>query len=401
MMRLVTLVMLLAVLCLPMSASAAEWPRFLGPNGDGISPETGINKNWAQRPPKVLWRTPMSDKGFAGPAVADGVLYIIDHTGHKDIVRAIDVQTGKDLWQFTYEDTSRENYGFARSTPLVSEGKVYTLSRLGLVHCLDPKSGRVLWQRDIIKDFKGKRPDWDLAGSPVLDGEKLILVAGGRDATVVALNKDTGQTIWTGGGTHEPGYATPVVATIGGTKQYVVFTAKHLIGVDAATGALLWKFPWETRYNVNAATPIVSGDTIFITSSYQTGCALLQLTKRGVRQVWRSKDVQSHFSTGLLVDGFLYSTSDPGRLVCLELSSGKVAWARRGFEKGGLVGVDGTAIVCDGKTGDVVMVQLSPTRYQELGRIKPLGGQSWTAPVVAEGKLFIRNREALVCLDLE
>jgi len=383
------------------SANPLDWPKWRGPNGDGISPETGINKNWAETPPKVLWKVDLGDDGFAGPSVADGMLFIIDHRGGNDVVRAIDIDTGKDIWQFTYPDASKSNYGFSRSTPVYDEGRLYAFSRLGKIHCLDAKTGRKLWTRDVIADFKCRRPGWDMAMSPLIDGDQLILCTGAANATVVALNKLTGKTIWQGGGSDKPGYASPVVATIDGTRQYVVFTGVSLIGVDAGDGKLLWSLPWKTSYDVNAPTPIVTDEGIFITSGYKHGCALVKVAGGRARIVWQNKVIQSHFSTPVLIDGYIYGTTDPGRLVCLELATGKVIWSQKGFQKGGLVGVDGTIIVVDGAKGDVVMVKLTREGYRELGRFKPLGGQSWTAPIVAQGKLFVRNKGALVAIALK
>lgn len=399
--KVMSLAVTAVLLCASASVLAADWPRWRGPNKDGISPVKGINKAWARKEPKMLWKVPMGDDGFACPSVADGKVFIIDHEGANDIVRAIDLAAGEDVWRFSYPDTSKANYGFARATPVTDDGKVYTLSRLGLLHCLEAKTGKKVWARDIIADFRGRRPSWDLAMSPLIDGDKLITCTGGDNAAVVALDKKTGKTIWQGGGSDTPGYATPVVATIGGKKQYVLFTAYNLIGVDADNGELLWQVPWKTRYDVNAATPIVSGDTVFITSGYKHGCALVKVSGRSARIVWQSKDIQSHFNSPILVNGYIYGTSDPGRLVCLELATGKVQWSQRGFEKGGIVGVDGTIIAVDGRNGDVAVIRMSPESYQELGRIRPLGGQSWTPPIVADGKLIIRNRSALACLNLK
>ena len=173
---------------------AADWPQFRGPRHDGISPEKGIRKSW--RPaPKQLWKVAMTDNGYSGPAVAGGRVYIIDHQGKNDIVRALNLRTGKEIWRFSYPDAERDNYGFARATPTVSDGKVYTLSRTGMLHCLDAASGKKRWGLNIITTFSGKPGQWDLGASPFIDGNKLIVVPGGAKATVVALNKETGKPI--------------------------------------------------------------------------------------------------------------------------------------------------------------------------------------------------------------
>lgn len=379
---------------------AGDWPNFLGPNRDSISTETGLNKNWNSQPPRELWRVPMSDDGYAGPSVANGKVFIINHEGDKDIVRAIDLKTGKDVWTHTYADSAKANYGFARATPTVDGGKVYTVSRFGIVNCLDEKTGKPVWTKDVVKEFKGEVPRWEMAWSPFIDGDKLVVQPGGSGAAVAALNKNTGATIWKGGGSDAPGYATPALATLAGKKQYLVFTGKHLIGVDAANGNLLWQVRWETKYDVNAATPLVVGpNKVFISSNYGHGCAMITVTGNNASIAWESKALQCHFNSPILFGNHIYGIS--GDLACLNPQTGKALWKQSGFEKGGLVIVDGVIIAVDGAKGDVVMAEAKPGAYRELGRIKPLGGQSWTAPIIADGKLIIRNKNALACFALK
>lgn len=392
---------------------AADWPHFGGPSSDGHAPDTGLPAAWGTRVPRIRWSVALTDDGYAGPAVAGGRVFLIDHRGNQDIVRALDANTGREVWRYVYADTKTRVWGYARTTPTVVGDSVYTLSRLGLACCFAARTGKLRWSRDIIKDFHGVRPQWDLSASPLVDGDRLILCPGGKNAAVVALDRRTGRTIWAGGGSDFPGYATPVVATIGGTRQYVVFAGSSLIGVEASSGKLLWSLPWTTRlepavdtpnarahFNANAATPLISGDTVFITTGYGHGCALVKITRNRARIVWESKALQSQYSTPVLHDGYVYGTSDPGYLTCLALRTGAVQWRQRGFEKGGLVAVDGKLIVMDGRTGEVVLVRITPTAYQELGRMTPLGGESRTAPIVTDGRLLVRNRKALACLDL-
>jgi outer membrane protein assembly factor BamB len=399
------LMMLVMLTMLP--AFAADWPRFFGPNANGISPETGIAKDWGAHPPRERWRVALTDDGYAAPAVADGKVFIVDHEKvdgkftNRDIVRALDFNTGKEVWQFAYEDTHRHDYGFYRSTPAYDQGRLYTLSRMGWLICFNAKTGEPLWHRNIIADFRGQLPGWQMSISPFIDGEKLIICPGGESAAVVALNKVNGEVIWHSGPKGVPGYATPVAATINGVQQYVIFAGEQLMGFAAQDGAPLWSVPWKTAHNVNAAMPLVIGNTVFITSNYGRGCGLVQVNGNQAAILWEKKDIQSHFSSPILYQGNIYSTSDPGFLVCMNPADGSVRWKQRGFEKGALVAVDGVMLVLDGANGDLAMVKLSPESYQELGRIKPLGGQSWTAPIVANGHVLVRNRSALVCLSLK
>lgn len=379
---------------------ATDWPQFLGPSRNGMSAERGLNLKWNAKAPAMRWKVAMGDNGFAGPAVAGGKLYIIDHKGTNDIVRALDATTGKARWSFTYKDADRDNYGFSRATPTVSGGKVYTISRLGLVSCLDANTGKKVWQRNLIADFRGQRPGWDYSMSVLIDGKKAIVCPGGPNAAVAALDKDTGKTLWQGGGSDAPSYATPVVATLNGKRQYVIFNVAGVMGVDAANGARIWQFPWRTGCDVNAASPLVIGNTVFITSGYNHGCALIEVNGRTAKAKWQNREIQSHFSSPIVAGGYIYCTSDPGKLVCLDLKTGAVRWQQRGFEKGGLMAATGMLLVMDGRNGDLALVRMSPAKYEEMGRIKPLGGQSWTAPIIANGRLYIRNTRTLACLDL-
>jgi outer membrane protein assembly factor BamB len=383
------------------AARAADWPQYRGPAADGTAPDTGINKDWKTKAPKELWRIPLGDNGYAGPAIAGGKLFIIDHAGSKDVVRAVDIKTGKDAWSFPYEAPSQADYGNARSTPAVEGGKVYTLSRTGILNCLDAEKGAKVWTRNLRIDFKGVAGAWEYAASPIVDGGNLIVLPGGPNASVVALDKNTGKDVWQGGGSDKAGYSTPVVATIGGKKQYVVFTGVALIGVDAAKGALLWSFPWKTAHDVNAAMPVVMGDTVLITSGYGHGCALVSVKGDKAEKVWENTLLQAHFNSPVLNGGFIYGIGDPGKLICFDPKTGAPKWQQPGFEKGGVAVVDGVLIAISGGKGDVVMVKLNSEKYEELGRITPLGGQSWTMPVIADGKLYIRNTKELVCLELK
>jgi len=381
---------------------AADWPAFRGPYASGISPETGINKSWKQHPPKMLWKINMRDDGFAGPCVSNGLMIVIDHRGDDDRVRAINTSSGKGMWQFKYSEPGGSNYGFSRSTPTVSAGKVYVASRFGKIFCLSFSNGKKLWERDLAASYGGGKPNWDYAWSPLVDGNKVIVLPGGPNAGVVALDASSGKTLWQGGGNDKSGYATPVKATINGKAQYVVFTASNLIGVDAGNGHILWGGSWKTNFDVNAATPIVIGNSVFITSGYGTGCARVGISKSGRASfIWKNKEIQSHFNTPVASKGYIYGTTDPGDLVCLDAATGRAQWRQPGFEKGGVCAVDGTIIAINGADGDVVMLSMSPSKFQELGRMKPLGGQSWTAPIVADGKLIVRNKTTVACFSLK
>ncbi len=398
-MRTTRLLAIIACAGFAATAFAADWPYWRGPDKNGIAPDTGINKDWQARPPEVLWQVEMHDDGYAGPSVADGKVFIIDHHGSEDVVRAIDLETGEDVWQTSYEDLTKHNYGYSRATPVYEDGRLFTISFLGKVACIDAQNGNIIWGCDMRRRFGGRVPTWGYAMSALIDGDRVIVVPGGPQACVAALDRETGETIWAGGGGDIPGYATPVKSTIQGVEQYVVFNGKALIGVRTSDGQLLWRVPWETKYDVNAATPIVSGDHIYITSNYKSGCAVVAVTPEGPELLWRNKNMQSHFNSSVFYKGYMFGPSNPN-LVCLDPRTGEVMWRQRGFERGGCVAVDDVILAVSGTSGAVAMIEPTAEGYRELGRITPLGGQSWTPPIIADGKLIIRNKQALACVDL-
>ncbi|MBM3501632.1 MAG: hypothetical protein FJX74_23510 [Armatimonadetes bacterium] len=342
----------------------------------------------------------MNDDGYAGPSAATGKVFIIDHQGQEDVVRALDFASGKDLWAFRYPDPGGANYGYARATPCFDDGRLYTLGRAGQLVCLNAADGRLLWAKSLQRDFGGQLPTWQYAMSPIIDGDRVVVVPGGRNGTVAVLDKLTGNAIWTGGGSFPAGYAAPVVATINDVKQYVVFAGTALIGVRADNGQLLWQVPWATQHGVNAALPIIDGNFVFASSGYGFGCGVIEVLANGAQAVWGGKSMQAHFSSPVYYKQHIFGTTDPGDLVCLEGQEGRALWRQPGFEKGGIVIVDDAIIALGGGDGTLVMAAAATDAYRELGRLRPLGGQSWTAPIVADGKLLIRNKATLACLDL-
>lgn len=375
-MRSLFVVLLLALFAAPLFAASTDWPTFRGASRDGISAERGINKNWKAKPPKELWRIQLGDNGFAGPAVAAGKLFIIDKQGDEDVVRAVDLATGKDAWTFRYADSYKPDqvdWGRGRSTPTYENGKLYTLGASGMLHCLDAEKGTKIWAVDIKGTYDGKWQEWwGYTPAPMIDGEKLIVAPGGKGASLVALDKATGKELWKGGGDEQAGYATPVIATIEGKKQYVTMTGFSVMGVDASNGAVLWKFPWTTSYKVNSCDPIVIGNSVFVTSGYGYGCALLTIAGGKATAAWRNKVIKAQFNTPVLVGQHIYGVNGQaggkGELVCLDPKTGNAVWQQGDFECGGVIAVDGTLIAIRGKTGEVVQVVALRTATRNSAR---------------------------------
>jgi outer membrane protein assembly factor BamB len=388
-----------AALPLRHEATAADWPRWRGPKGDGISEERDWSPAQLLPAPKVLWKTNVG-AGYSACTTSGTFLFTMGNDGKQDTVWCLDAATGAEVWRFSY-DCGAGSYAGPRAAPVVDGGLLYTLSREGHLFCLDARSGAVKWQKNLQSDFKANNIGWGFSGSPCVDGRLLLINAGVRG---VALDKATGAVVWStapGAG----GYATPVPYTAaGGRRCAVVFGQKKVYGVDLKDGAELWSHPWETAHDVNAADPIVLGNKVFISSGYNKGCALLAVgTGAGVRVEWQSAVVRSHFSSPVLLDGYLYGidgNAGKGDLVCIEFRTGTEKWRHNsGF--GSLVAADGKLIVLN-EAGDLLVARATPAAFEGLASAKGvLGRTCWTMPVLGGGRLYLRNDKGdLVCLDL-
>ena len=384
------------------AAQAGDWPGFRGPNADGISPERGINKDWNQKTPRILWKVALTDNGNAAPAVANGQLYIVDHQGAEDSVRALDAATGKDLWHFNYPDADTNRYGFTVNTPLVVGDKLYVYSRKGKIHCLNAARGELLWNRDLASEYPGPPPPWGFCMSPVVDNQTLLLGVSGSSVGMVALDKETGKTIWEAGDL-KVSYASPVVATLHGSKQYLVFGVEALYSLDPANGKTLWQLPWPTKFGgKKGPTPVLVGNRIFIATTEGGETGMIDLSSGTPVVIWKHKEIQDHFTTPIFYHGCLFGSSDPKFLACLDPATGKIFWKQETGQYTSVLGVDDTVIALSGKTGELFMIDATTApNYLELGRCTPLGGTSWVAPILANGHLYIRNQKELACVDLK
>ena len=392
-----------AVLC-----PANEWSQFRGPHGNGTSADGAINRDWKARPPALLWSFPLGDEGWSNPAVDQGHVFVMDHeggNGGRDVARSLDLKTGRVLWSAPIDGPSVNTYGFTGPTPAVDGGKLYCVSRQLQLSCLDAATGKELWKRDLARDFSARKVDSQLGwtASPLVDGQQVIVVPGGADASVVALDKTTGETRWKAPGGN-PGFASPIIYGEGAARQVVVFNGEGLIGFNPGDGQRLWTQPWHTPLNQNSATPIVVGKRIFITSAWKVGSGLVDITDNKPAVIWTTKEFQARFSSPVQVNGFIYGISEPqppGLLVCLDAATGETKWKQPGFEFGSIVAVGGTLIVVNGKTGDIIAVEATGAGYKELGRVKQDPPTSaWNTPIVVDGKLLVRNKKALLCMDV-
>lgn len=402
-MKPIALATALAVAQVPASIIATDWPRYRGNHFNGISQEKGWFGTWPGGQPKSLWKANVGT-GFSSVAVAAGRVYTMGNAGKQDVVYCFDAATGRETWRHSYaQDLDPKYYeGGPGSTPTVDGDRVYTVGRHGAVFCLEAASGKVVWQANLHKQHGCEIPDWGFNGSAHIEGSLVIYNAGLHG---IALNKATGEKVWASG-KEASGYGTPVPFTHQGRTALAMFAAKGVVAIDPASGKTLWKHPWKTDYDVNAADPVISGHHMYVSSGYGTGGAMVDLSSGSPRQVWFNKDVRAQMAAPVIIDGRIYAIDGQGgdrnsHLRCLDLATGKVLWSSPDAATGNLTAADGKLIWLTGN-GEVVIVEARADAYRELARAQVNGGKHWTAPVLANGRLYVRNSKGdLVCLDLK
>ena len=397
---------LLAALALSVPHTpAADWPQWRGPNRNGISAETGIRTNWPAAGPEILWRA-LVGTGFSSISISQGRVYTMGNTANRDTIWCFDATTGKPIWQHSYTSQLDPRYyeGGPGSTPTVDirggaePARVYTIGKWGDVFCLDAAKGTVLWQRDLRQD--GIKPnEWGFAGSPLVYGELVILNAG--DAGM-ALDRNTGRTVWSGG-TNATGYSSPTLCKAGGQESLLMFAVKHFVALEPKTGRELWRLTWETGYDINAPDPVLFGDRILI-STYSRGCALLAVKDGKPVAVYENKSLNNHLSPGILLGEHLYAFNGEAKHTtdfrCFHLPSGELKWTRNNPAFGSLILADGKLIILSEK-GELLLAEPSPAEFKPLARAQVLGGLCWVPPALANGRLYVRNAKGdLVCLGL-
>jgi outer membrane protein assembly factor BamB len=395
--------------------AASDWPQFLGPHRDGVYAGRALATSWPKDGPRAVWRKQVGS-GFAGPVVAAGRLILFHRVGNQEVVEALEASTGKPQWRFAYPTAYRDDFGFdegPRSVPVVANGRVYTFGAEGHLHALDLATGKTVWSEDTMRRFKVRKGFFGAAGSPLVEDGRVLVNVGGtsgdKDAGIVAFNADTGAVLWTATN-HEASYSSPVGATLGGKRRVLFFTRQGLVGLDPAGGAVLFQKPWRSRSqaSVNAATPLVIGDLVFVSASYETGAALLRVQNDRLSEVWSSDDVMSnHYATSVYRDGFLYGFH--GRqefnpsFRAVALATGKVQWGVDRFHAG-TVTLAGDKLLILRETGELLLAPAAPDAFRPIAHAQILPPTVRSYPALADGFLYARNNDTshdvLVCFDL-
>jgi outer membrane protein assembly factor BamB len=410
---------------LTLSARADDWPQFRGPHRDDISHETGLLKTWPADGPPLLWTYTGTGVGYSGPSIVGDHLFIMGGRGDTTYLIALNVQSGKEVWSTkvgpVFNDSGVSQWGIGpRGTPTVDGDRVYALSANGDLVCVERATGKLDWHINLKlkSDLGGQMmTGWGYAESPLVDGEKLVCSPGGSRGTLAALDKKTGKVLWRSKELTDPAsYASIVISEAGGVRQYVQMTGDGVVGVAAKDGQLLWRSPLGKNPTAVIPTPLVHEDYVYVTSGYSAGGGLLRLTgthgKVDPEEVWANKEMQNKHGGVVLVDQHVYGYTEKGRhsWICQDFKTGKVVWSQsRKLSRGSLTCAEGRLYCYGEEDGTVVLINASPDGWQEHGRFKIPKESSlhepqshiWTHPVIANGRLYLRDQDLLFCYDLK
>lgn len=385
------------IIVLSVSTIADEgWYQFQGPQRDLISEDSDWNAEWPSSGPPIKWRAEVGI-GFSSIAVRDGKAFTMGNRNNEDTVWCFNADTGDVLWKFSYpcELFPNMHEGGPGATPTVSETRVYTISKDGQMYCLDVNSGEKLWFHDLKSLLNVDMPQWRFANSPLIENDRIIIDVG----VIAALEPYTGNVIWK---TQNYGsaYSSVIAFDMHGKRCLASLPKSGLVLLDAETGKVLATHPWETRYGVNATTPLVHENKIFISTGYASGSVLLEIDKNfRVRELWRNKNMSTQLNSAVLWEDHLYGF-DESMLKCLEFGTGKEKWRKRGLGKGSLMLAGGNLIILS-ERGVLITAEPDPSEFKEISQAQVLQGRCWTVPVLADQKIFCRNAEGdLVCVDV-
>ena len=390
--------LLLFIVLLPLAS--AEWNQWLGPNRDGKSSETGLLAVWPESGPKQVWQVESLGAGYSSLAVANGTLFTQGVKNGKQFLIALNAETGETAWETEHgKPYSNRRGGGPRGTPTIDDGRVYALGGDGNLICADASTGAKIWEKHLLKTYGARNISWGISESPLIDGDRIIVNAGGRGASIVALDKATGKELWKTQ-SDEAGYSSGVTVEIDGVRQYLFFTGEAAVGVLATNGELLWRYKPVSNSTANVATPIVRDNLVFFSSSYGTGCALLRLENTGgsttASEVYFNRDMRNHYSSSVLIDDHLYGFS--GQI----LETGELAWRDRSVGKGQMIYADGRFYILS-DDGVVGLVEPDPSQYREVSRFE-IGSRdypTWTLPVISDGTLYLRDQERLYAYNIK
>jgi outer membrane protein assembly factor BamB len=382
-------------------STGTDWPRFRGPQQNGVSVEKGLLRSWPESGPKVVWKKPIGS-GFSSLTAVGDALYTTAVEGESEMAYRLREVDGGVVWRVPIGPVFPETFGDGpRSTPTVEGDVVYALSAKGRLHALKTKDGGRLWEVDLAKALGSPTPMRGFSPSPLVDGDLVLLEAGGTEGkAVVALDRKTGEVRWSALD-GKPGYVTPLAVTIDGVRQYVfVRTAEGDILSLLPDGKVHWRHPW--RKGAIASPLFVPPNRIFASASEDVGSVLLEIGKSEgkakVKEVWNNRVMKNHFSSPVLYEGHIYGF-DNASLKCIVAETGEQKWVQRGYGKGSLIVADGLLYVLSDQ-GQLILAEATPAGFQEKGKVKVMEGKTWVAPVLSHGRLYLRDEDEMIVLDV-
>jgi outer membrane protein assembly factor BamB len=398
------MIMLLCLSVATPSQTAGDWPQWRGPNRDGISKETGLLKEWPTDGPPLVWKAAGAGGGYSSLAIAGGRMFTMGLRGDREYVIAFDLANGKEVWATAHGKAYRDSRGDGpRGTPTVEGERLYALGGSGDLSCMETRTGRIVWSMNILQKFGGKNIGWGISESPLVIGDRVLINAGGPGASIVALNKRDGSVLWKTQ-SDKAGYSSAIPVQVAGKTQVVFFTQERALGLDPNDGKVLWEYARPANDVANVATPVVRGNRVWISSDYGTGGGLVEIKAdaKGVTasEVYFTKEMRNHHSSSILVGDYLYGFSS-GILTAMRFDTGQVAWRDRSVGKGSLVYADGN-LYCLSENGVVGLVEATPDGYHEKGRFRiPQDSlPTWTHPVIAGGRLYLRDQDTIYAFDV-
>jgi outer membrane protein assembly factor BamB len=393
------------------SVQASDWPQFLGPKRDGTY--DGKIGAWAKEGPTVVWRKSVG-QGFAGPVLSSGKLILFQRIENTEVVECLDATNGKTLWTNAYPTAYRDDFGFdegPRGTPAIADNRVYTFGAEGALSCFELSSGKSVWTINTKRSFGAAKGFFGAACSPLVEGNAVLMIIGGKDgAGIVAFDKDTGKVLWKATD-DAASYSSPIATTFGGKRAALFLTRSELIGADPKNGNIFFRFPFEPpiHSSVSAATPVVVDGYIFLSASYNTGSVLLKVNPDNwqIQKVWAGEDILSnHYATSVYRDGFLYGLdgrTDPGleapTLRCVEFKTGQVKWKKD--LAAATITLAGNELLILTEQGELIRAPALPDGFKPLARAQILSSQVRAHPALANGKLYARSKNLLVCVELQ
>ena len=387
----------------PAATATDDWTDFRGPNREGVY-RGALLTRWPEGGLHPLWKQPVGE-GYASFVVAGGRAFTIEQRGAREVVAAYDVASGRELWINAWPTRFSEIMGGdgPRATPTIAGGLVYALGATGELRALDAGSGKTAWRTNILDDAGAENLQWGMAGAPLIVDDTVVVTPGGSGGkSIVAYNRRTGAKVWSSLD-DRAGYASPVLVTLAGVRQILVFTATRLVGVSATDGKFLWGHPWQTQADINSAQPLVVADNrVFLSSGYGVGAAVIELTRTGdtfnVREVWRNVRMKNRFNSSVLHDGHLYGF-DESILACVDAATGDLKWKGGRYGYGQLLLASGNLIVLT-EAGELILVRATPKGHEELAHSPAISGKTWNHPAITNGILLVRNLREMAAFDL-